>query len=81
MAEIGAPGRDRNQALKLAEALTEREMGVLRLVAQGMSNSETAEKLVGTERTVKAHVNSLLNKLGSSGINGKLMKERSHTWR
>lgn len=43
--------------------LSDREMQVLRLVAQGLSNKEIADRIVVTERTVRAHVSSILNKL------------------
>jgi len=45
------------------EPLTEREVGVLRLVAQGQSNREIAEQLVITEMTVRTHVSNILSKL------------------
>ncbi|GIW06654.1 MAG: DNA-binding response regulator [Dehalococcoidia bacterium] len=48
-----------------AEALTEREIEVLQLVAAGLRNKEIAQRLVITERTVKFHVGIILQKLGA----------------
>lgn len=46
-----------------AEALTEREMLVLQLIAQGMSNQAIADELIISESTVRAHVSRILGKL------------------
>ncbi len=48
---------------KTTEAITDRELEVLRLIARGMSNQEIADKLVVTEATVRAHVSNILGKL------------------
>ena len=45
------------------EALTERELIVLRLVAVGTSNSDIAEKLCISVHTVKTHIRNILEKL------------------
>ncbi len=46
--------------------LTERELEVLRLVADGRSNSEIAQKLFISRKTASAHVSHILAKLGVS---------------
>ena len=46
------------------EALTEREVDVLRLIAGGRANKEIARQLAIGEKTVKTHVSSILSKLG-----------------
>jgi DNA-binding NarL/FixJ family response regulator len=51
-----------NQA-ELIEPLSERELEILRLVSQGASNREIADKLFITEGTVKNHVSNILGKL------------------
>jgi len=43
--------------------LTQRELDVLRLIAEGNSNTAIAEKLVLSEKTVKGHVSNILSKL------------------
>ncbi|MBV9173532.1 MAG: hypothetical protein JOZ81_26000, partial [Chloroflexi bacterium] len=49
-----------------AEALTTRERDVIRLVAHGLGNRQIAERLIVSERTVAAHIEHVLNKLGVS---------------
>ena len=46
------------------ETLTERETEVLQLLARGKANKQIATSLHVTEKTVKAHVSSILAKLG-----------------
>ncbi len=48
------------------DELTERELDVLRLVAKGMANKQIARKLGISERTVKAHLTSVFQRLGVS---------------
>ncbi|RSM86589.1 DNA-binding response regulator [Kibdelosporangium aridum] len=48
----------------LPDGLTPREADVLRLIAEGRSNTEIAGQLVITEATVKTHINNLFAKIG-----------------
>ena len=43
--------------------LSERELEVLRLIADGLANAAIAERLVLSEKTVKGHVSNILSKL------------------
>jgi DNA-binding NarL/FixJ family response regulator len=46
------------------DALTARELEILRLVAEGQSNREIASRLIVAVGTIKAHVEHILGKLG-----------------
>jgi len=45
--------------------LSDRERNVLRLASEGMANKQIAHSLSISERTVKTHITSALNKLGA----------------
>ncbi|MFQ5594522.1 MAG: response regulator [Anaerolineae bacterium] len=60
--EFGALAREAPET-SLAESLSDREVEVLRLVAQGFANKEIAGKLSLSEHTVKSHLRNILDKL------------------
>jgi DNA-binding NarL/FixJ family response regulator len=48
------------------DALTQREIEVLQLIATGLANKIVADKLHITEETIKGHVKNILSKLGAN---------------
>ena len=52
------------------DGLTKREIDVVRLVAEGLSNQQIAHRLVVSEATVKTHLNHVLSKLDLDGRPG-----------
>jgi DNA-binding NarL/FixJ family response regulator len=50
--------------VRTVEELTSREVEVLVLIAQGLSNAEIAARLTITDHTVKTHINRLFTKMG-----------------
>jgi len=63
LARMAPPARSMDAAL--AEPLTEREVGILRLVAEGLTNRQIAQRLSLAEGTVKNYVTNILGKLGA----------------
>ncbi len=59
LAELQAPAERR----LTPEPLTQRELEVLRLIAQGNENKQIAGQLMISEATVRTHVSNILNKL------------------
>jgi DNA-binding CsgD family transcriptional regulator len=54
------------KVLAYPAGLTAREVEVLRLVAQGMTNEQLAKQLVISPRTVNTHLTSIFSKIGVS---------------
>jgi len=61
-----AMARQARAAVSQAGVLTPRELEVLKLVAQGLSNADIAQRLVLSEHTVHRHLANILRKLGLS---------------
>ncbi|MDT0444662.1 response regulator transcription factor [Streptomyces sp. DSM 41886] len=64
LGKLASTAPDSDTAARRLEALSERERAVLLAVARGLSNAETGRALDMREATVKAHVSSILAKLG-----------------
>jgi LuxR family maltose regulon positive regulatory protein len=62
---------------RLCEALSARELEVLRLIAEGSSNQSVAEALVISVGTVKSHINRILGKLAASNRTEAVARARS----
>lgn len=63
LAEFSALSGKAGESKKPAATLTEREIDVLNLAAQGLGNREIAKRLVISENTVKNHIRNILSKL------------------
>ncbi len=71
LGQLATPGAEVSAAGNLGEsaatdALTARELDVLRLLARGQTNLEIARQLVVREGTVKYHVKNILRKMGAT---------------
>jgi DNA-binding NarL/FixJ family response regulator len=66
-AEAASPaaGVRSGQAPAMPDGLTQREVEILGLIAQGLTNTEIAERLFLSNHTVKTHINRIFAKTGS----------------
>jgi DNA-binding NarL/FixJ family response regulator len=59
---------DSNEDKELVESLTEREIEILKLISEGLSNKEIGDKLFISHRTVDTHRTNLMKKLNVHNI-------------
>ncbi len=76
VAEFARLSRKTGATNRLIEPLSEREIEVLRLIAQGASNREIAGALFLAEGTVKNHVTNILGKLEARDRTQAALKAR-----
>lgn len=76
----GAASARQDAAPPDQERPTERELQILRLLADGLSNGEVAGRLVLTEGTVKWHLHNVYAKLGVKNRTGALREARTRAW-
>jgi LuxR family maltose regulon positive regulatory protein len=77
---ISPPGRKRYSASPFVEPLSEREMEVLHLIAEGLSNREIAAKLFLAVTTVKKHASNIYGKLGVRSRTEAVARARDLGW-
>ena len=69
-----------NLEVDFMQKLTEREKEVVRYIIQGYDNKKISSKMFTTVHTVKAHMTSVMRKLGVSNrteVACKILKEKS----
>ena len=62
----GSAAAENETELAFVELLTDRELRVLNLLAEGLSNPQIARLLSISRNTVKFHVSSIISKLGAT---------------
>ncbi|GAI15447.1 unnamed protein product, partial [marine sediment metagenome] len=65
---------------KELEALSDREIEVLKMAAAGMSNKEIASELFLSVHTIESHLTSIFNKLGVGSRIEAVMEGLRHDW-
>nr|MBN1230155.1 hypothetical protein [Anaerolineae bacterium] len=73
----GKPARYESDDSVYIEPLSDRELEVLCLIAEGRSNSEAADQLVVSLNTVKKHATNIFNKLGVTSRTQAVARARS----
>jgi LuxR family maltose regulon positive regulatory protein len=76
LAAFGGESARDSRSQPLVEAMSERELEILRLLANGLSNREIAERLVITVGTAKSHVHHILEKMGTDSRMQAVAKAR-----
>ena len=74
------PTSDKPRKQEPQEALSEREMEVLRLVTKGLSNKDIAEELCLSIRTVQAHLGRIFNKLNVGSRTEAVVRALKEGW-
>ena len=62
------------------DGLTERELGILQLVCEGLSNKQIGKNLFISDRTVQAHLSNIFSKLGVSSRTEAVMHAVRKVW-
>lgn len=65
MAQTLAGGPQRDQRQRHPDGLTEREVGILRLVVEGRTSREIGDELVLSMRTVERHITNIYAKINA----------------
>ena len=73
-------GKRKHSEQERGELLTDRELEVLRLGAQGLANKEIATGLFLGERTIQTHWRNIFNKLGVSSRTEAIMYGLRKGW-
>ena len=80
-ARLGELGLERRRRERLEFLdLTPRELEILRLIAEGMSNQRIAERLYLSVHTVKNHVHNMLERLGLGSRGEAVQYAKKRGW-
>jgi len=71
------PSKTQAPKSELVEPLSERELGVLQLIAEGLTNQEIASRLYLSLNTVKVHTRNIYGKLGVNNRMGAVARARA----